>query len=86
MNFEGPFRGIGPGICPFRPVPFRGLVRPSIDIAQSIEALESHEYETIDDEFHEHIHEMNVNEAYGIVPHSQESALELETHVQTTSL
>ena len=20
MNFEGPFRGIGPGICPFRPV------------------------------------------------------------------
>ena len=60
------------------------------DLAQSIEAPDSHEYATIDDEFRKQIHEMNVNEAYRIVAareialHSQESALELET--QTTSL
>ena len=59
-------------------------------VAQSIEAPDYHEYETIDDEFRKQIHEMNVNKAYGIVAakeitlNSQESALELET--QTTSL
>ena len=59
-------------------------------VAQSIEAPDSHEYETIDEEFRKQIHGMNVNEAYGIVAakeialHSQESAAELET--QITSL